>query len=203
MLCPPDPNALATNTLVTSIDIDAVALAHGAASDGRTEGRGVWEAEFHTRRFPRLTGIAMSDVPDIGVRLEFALSDGKPAVQGVLRGTVEMLCQRCLRNMRYQIDESFDLVLVNNEAELDRLPESQDAWLMNSGRLDVTDLVEEQLLLAMPLIAKHSDESECVAAVSTPTTKQFGRRVEAVRQAPTAAPDRQLPFANLRDLLRK
>lgn len=191
---PQDPNAA-----TTTVEVDALALAHGAPPEGKK----VWEVEFRTRRFPRLNGIAASDVPTVAVRLVFSLLDGKPVVHGVIRGSVELLCQRCLQHMQHGIEESFDLMLVDDEVQLDLAPESYEAWLTNAGRLDVAALVEEQLLLAMPLIAKHEDDSECIAVASAPTNKPLGRRVEREQQPQAAATDTQRPFANLRDLLSK
>jgi len=194
----PDPNVSAT------IQVDALALANsGPMDNGAAEGR-VWEAEFRTRHFPRLSGVAASDVPTVAVRLEFSLLDGKPVVHGQIRGSLELNCQRCLGRMLQRIDESFDLMLTDSEAQLDLVPTSYEGWLTHSGRLDVVELVEEQLLLAIPLIAKHEDTRDCAVDCVVAAPEQANQQSSpVVALDKKAALDTQRPFANLRDILRK
>lgn len=181
-----DPN-------VSNVQVDALALAHGGA---------VWEAEFTTRRFPRLAGVAVSDVPQIRVRLQFGLMAGKPVVHGMLRGTMELICQRCMAPMQQPIDETFDLLLVESEAQFDSVPESHEPWLVDSALTDLAELVEEQLLLSIPIIAKHADESGCETLAAPPQASRK-RRVASEKPASDEATHTQRPFANLRDMLPK
>lgn len=182
-----DPN-------VSNVQVDALALAHNGS---------IWEAEFRTRRFPRLTGVAASDVPMLQVRLEFALQDAKPVIHGTLHGGMELICQRCMGRMQQSIEETFDLMLVDSEAQFESVPESHEPWLVDSALTDLAELIEEQLLLAMPLIAKHGDERDCVTIAPVAATKQSERRVAPEQKPQDATPSTQRPFANLRDLLRK
>lgn len=182
-----DPN-------VSNVQVDALALAHGGSA---------WQGEFRTRRFPRLIGVAASDVPSVQVRLQFALLDGKPIIHGTMQGTMELICQRCMGRMQHEIDERFDLMLVESESQFDAVPESHEPWLTDSALTDVIELVEEQLLLALPLLAKHADESECVAVAAKPKPAKQQQRAPAATEPDSEAPSAQRPFANLRDLLRK
>ena len=175
--------------------LDAVVLAHGGLS---------WEGEFSDTRFVRLQGLALSDTPQVQVRLAFALLDKRPVLHGELRGEIELMCQRCMQPMRYPLSEQFDLMLVEGDAELARVPETHEPWVANALRLKVFELVEEQLLLALPLIAKHEVETECVSVgVVTPQAARK-RKAEVVADSGAAMPGEvQRPFGNLRDLLRK
>jgi len=182
-----DPN-------VSNVQVDALALAHNGT---------VWEAEFRTRRFPRLTGVAASDIPTVQVRFEFGLLDDKPVIHGVMRGEVELICQRCMQRMQQPIDEGFDLMLVNSEAQFDSVPETHEPWLMESALIEVTDLVEEQLLLALPLIAKHEDEAECITVAPDMMLEEASLQEAPNEDSEDEAQKTQRPFANLRDLMRK
>ena len=69
-------------------------------------------------------------------------------------------------------------------------PAGFDPILGDAERLPVIEVIEEQLLLALPLVAMHPAGDRLPAA---------GRELTA-RPRPT---DRQRPFANLRELLDK
>lgn len=166
-----------------------------AAELARTQA--VWEAEYTSTRFSRLHEVALSDVPRISARLRFDQWSGHTAVDGDMTGSVELVCQRCLRPMRYPFDEHFTLVLVGAGEEAVQVPEAYETVVLETPQLDAQWLVEEQLLLALPLIPKHEDEAECNALPSVPE-----RNPQASEEADTAL-KRQRPFQNLRELLRK
>jgi uncharacterized protein len=171
--------------------VDATVLAHGKST---------WVGEFSDTRFARLQAVAVSDTPKVAVQLAFATLDQRPVIQGQLRAEVELVCQRCMNNMQYAVLEQFQLMLIAGNAELDLVPAPYEPWIANALRLNVFDLVEEQLLLALPLIAKHVDERECVKMNANLLT------LAADKQATTAVAqddEVQRPFGNLRDLLRK
>lgn len=158
----------------------------------------VWEVEYTSTHFPRLRDIAVSEVPRVSARLRFELWSGHAAAEGHMTGSVELVCQRCLKPMRYSFDESFELVLVEVGEEELGVPESREVVVLEAGRLDAQWLIEEQLLLALPLIPRHEDEAECKARASVASEESA-----KVREEPDAGVDRQRPFQNLRELLRK
>lgn len=51
----------------------------------------------------------------IEARLEFSLFDTRPAIDGALRGTVVMTCQRCMQGMPVVIEDGFKVILVPEE----------------------------------------------------------------------------------------
>lgn len=155
-------------------------------------------------QFARLHGVALSDTPKVEVKLVFAMLDQRPVLHGQLHAEVELMCQRCMGNMQYPVAEQFELMLVAGNAELDLVPEPYEPWVANALRLNVFDLVEEQLLLALPLIAKHTDAHDCVridASLSTMLPSESS--VQAQKKVAPHADEVQRPFGNLRDLLRK
>lgn len=166
-----------------------------AAELARTES--VWESEYSSTHFPRLQDIAVSDVPQLLARLRFAQWSGHAAVHGQMTGSVELVCQRCMRAMCYPFDESFDLVMIEAGEESLETPDSYEIVCLDPTRLDVQWLLEEQLLLALPLIPKHEDEAECVISADS------GAEPNSEPVEGPVATDRQRPFQNLRDLLRK
>jgi uncharacterized protein len=146
------------------------------------------ERHFSVAELSRLQESGAQD-GRIGVRLQFSVFDGRPAIDGTLRGTVNLSCQRCMQPAAVPIDERFQVILVPEESSEE--PGGYEPVIADPARFDVRWLAEEQVLLAMPLVPLHP-EGECdEAAVPPPEMEQ------------DASPGSQKPFQNLRDLLEK
>lgn len=103
---------------------------------------------------------------DVDGKVDVALvagvdTQGVRCIQGVLRTQVELLCQRCLEPLRWPLEVPVRLGLVHNEAEMSRLPEEYEPLLVAGNAVRVADLVEDELLLALPQIPRHADPAEC------------------------------------------
>jgi uncharacterized protein len=120
---------------------------------------------------------------DIEVRLEFHTdAQGRRALDGSVEGEIAAECQICLREMRVPVRAKFGFTLVANEAEGRLLPPERDYLVEGGERIALRDLVEDEFLLALPMIPAH-DEGQCAV----------GRSAEADR--------RNRPFAGLASLL--
>ena len=84
-------------------------------------------------------------------------------IKGALQTGIELVCQRCLEPLRLALDVTVSLGLVHGEAEADRLPEEYEPLLVPEGVIRVADLVEDELLLALPRIPRHEDARDCEA----------------------------------------
>jgi uncharacterized protein len=86
---------------------------------------------------------------------------GGVSLQLLVQGEVGLVCQRCLGEMRHSVEIARVLHLARNEAELERLEAQPDSDAILVGEtVDLVDLVEDEVLLSLPLAAKHA-ESEC------------------------------------------
>jgi uncharacterized protein len=88
---------------------------------------------------------------------------GGVSLQLKVQGEVGLICQRCLGDLLHAVQIARVLHLARNEAELERLealPDS-DAILVDEA-IDLVDLVEDEVLLSLPLAAMHA-EGECPA----------------------------------------
>ena len=84
-------------------------------------------------------------------------------IKGTVRTGIELVCQRCLGSLQLVLDTTVSLGLVHSEAEADRLPEDYEPLLVPEGVISVAELVEDELLLALPPIPRHADERDCEA----------------------------------------
>jgi uncharacterized protein len=89
---------------------------------------------------------------------------GLSFIAGRLRTEVELTCQRCLGSLQWPLEVAVRLGLVRTEAEANRLPGDYEPLLAPPDcAIAVADLVEDELLLALPQIPRHADQRECEA----------------------------------------
>jgi len=72
------------------------------------------------------------------------------------RATVWLTCQRCLQPVQEQVDIERWIRFVDTEAEAAALDaDSEDDVLALPRHLDARELIEDELLLALPLVPRH------------------------------------------------
>lgn len=72
-----------------------------------------------------------------------------------IAGRVVLTCQRCLQGLDWRIDLDADVLVV----EPGRVPERDDLEFIEvdeRGALDLFDAIDEELLLALPVIPRHA-----------------------------------------------
>jgi uncharacterized protein len=90
--------------------------------------------------------------------------EGKPSLRLALGGELVLRCQRCLGPVRFRFDAVRNFVLVPaGQALSDPADEAQDTEQMHADpKLDVIALVEDEVILGLPMIAGH-EEGACAA----------------------------------------
>jgi len=127
-----------------------------AAENGRLEGALALAA------LPRLAAALNRTDGVVTVALTAGVDfGGVRFIAGTVQTQVELVCQRCLGLLSWPLDVGVSLGLVHHEAEVERLPEKYEPLLAPEGVVRVTDLVEDELLLALPQIPRHADASDC------------------------------------------
>jgi uncharacterized protein len=136
-----------------------------AAIDGLAFARaaGMLKGRLGIESLPRLAQSGCSDCV-----LDFVLTGainerGKPELRLAAHGSVRLQCQRCLGNLDFPLQVEARLELAASEAEI--LAAEDDADRTVAGRdMNVADLVEDELILALPMVPKHE---RCHAAEGT------------------------------------
>jgi uncharacterized protein len=68
-----------------------------------------------------------------------------------------MICQRCLEEMQINLDLNFDY-LISNDAE-NQLDDNDDIdWLEVNFEMNLLELIEDELLLALPYAPTHDND---------------------------------------------
>jgi uncharacterized protein len=112
-------------------------------------------------------------------------------------------CQRCLTPYRQPLDVAATYLIVASEEEADAVPLDDDEIdpIVGSRQFDLYDLIEEELLLSLPLVPKHA---VCPSVHEALVTGEAGDIV--IERPPEDEPPRRdasdNPFAALQALKR-
>lgn len=86
---------------------------------------------------------------------------GRPRLHCQVSGSVELECQRCLRPVSVAVDSDRLLYLAASEADADRLESAladEDIEVIVAGQnLDLASVIEDEVLLSLPVVSMHED----------------------------------------------
>jgi uncharacterized protein len=140
---------------------------------------------------PRLRAQLASVAGEVHGRVHFRRAAGIPVAELTVEGTASLVCQRCLETMQVGVEATTEVGLVATEADASRVPEELEPVLAPEGRISVGDLIEEELLLTLPIVPLHAEGDACEVAPSAPLAEN-GREEET-----------QKPFEQLAELLKR
>jgi uncharacterized protein len=146
----------------------------------------VLERGYELDRLPRLPDAGALPGTRAKAQLRFVLFERRPAIETHVSGVAVLTCQRCLKPCECTIDEQALLMVVASER--DDVAGGYEPWIGDAEHLSVVAVVEEQMLLALPLVPMHADSDDC-------------RPATAIARPDDDREDRQRPFANLRELI--
>lgn len=103
-------------------------------------------------------------VGDVGEEIEAkleggVLKTGKPFIDLSIKADLPLTCQRCLELMNFELNSSTRFIIAFGKSELTDLSDEPDdvEFLIAEEDTDVVAMVEEELLLRLPMAAKHED----------------------------------------------
>jgi uncharacterized protein len=131
--------------------------------------------------------------------------DGTEGLQPYLRlavhGVAWLECQRCLTpyEQALNVDATYRIVATEAEAEEFPLDEDEVEVIVGSRQFDLVDLIEDELLLSLPLIPKHEVCPQVHESLVSGVSGEDGE-AEQDEIAADDEPKRPNPFAALRSL---
>lgn len=151
------------------------------------------EGVVPSARLPRLANVVLSQDAEFKAALSFSRdAEQRRLVEGDVSGSVVLECQRCLKPVSVALNGRFTMAVVYNDEMAKALPADIDPlMLLPDEPLEVAELVEDELLLCLPMHAMH-DEGEC--QIQT----EFGPDDAGVEQTP----EKDNPFKVLESLKR-
>jgi uncharacterized protein len=136
------------------------ASSKGAGTGGQIDGLqfarsgGVRAGALAAEVLPRLT-----ESGALPTNIVFRIEGGRdPSGFSVLRitvtGTLTLICQRCLGEFEWSLATDTTLRLAKSQTEIE-LAEDEVDRVLASRSMDVVQLVEDEILLAMPMVPRH------------------------------------------------
>lgn len=145
----------------------------------------------------RLLTLLVDDNGSVNAVLTFGVDEERrKRIGGTVQARVNVQCQRCLEPLELQLSEPVNLALVSTEEKARQLPASIDPWLSDEETLALADIVEEQLILCMPIVNMHQN---CEAA-PVPVAAKKDNKSGKVAGADEATEHKPNPFAILASL---
>ena len=117
----------------------------------------VFEGRVDLEDFPRLAESIAKPAPELHYRVAARLdAQRRKVVSCIIEGFVFLTCQTSLEAFRHEVSIDDRLVLVDSEAELPPIEEESDAedYLVADEPLDIRDLVEDAVLLSLPMVPR-------------------------------------------------
>ena len=123
---------------------------------------GVLSGELRLSKLTRLVGMLHSDAGSVRASLKFSQRrDGGLGVELRYSASVELACQRCLEPFRHEVAGNVNVALADAESMAASVPEGYEAFELTDGRLLPAQLIEDELIVSMPLAPKHERLADC------------------------------------------
>ncbi len=138
--------------------------------------------------FPRVAEMLAATEGDADIHLRWHLVGTTTCCELGVAARLPLVCQRCLKPFAYVLETQAQLALVADDAT--QGPEGYELLVQDANRVDCLAMVEDELLLALPVLAMHGEDSTCAGRVAV--------RAE-VQEEPG---ETRRPFAGLKDLMK-
>jgi uncharacterized protein len=148
------------------------------------------ERVYPLGEMPRLKDLLADAQGSVRARFAFAKFAGRPGVTVSVEAVPRLLCQRCLQGYAFAAAGS-SVIEFSSGPDAAADDSQREVYAMDGGRVSLRELAEEELLLALPIVARHAPQS-------------CGQAPYEVHDEIQGMPgDRSRPFAALQELLKK
>ncbi|MGB0135183.1 YceD family protein [Dokdonella sp.] len=118
------------------------------------QARRVFEGTIPLRQMERLVGLLAAPTGDAVYRIEFGKDDFDIACADLrVDAGLSLVCQRTMQVFVQPVRIDQRLGLIRDEGQEAALPEGYEALLVENGQLRLKDVIEDELILALPLVA--------------------------------------------------
>ncbi len=126
-----------------------------------TEGREQIQGRLKLTAFRRLPETVLNRQAELGYRLSFYVDEaGARVVDAEIEAGLIMDCQRCLKPVAVPVHNRTLLAVTASDEKIQSLDEKYEPLPSDSDELSLIQLLEDELLLAMPFSPLHP-KAEC------------------------------------------
>ena len=118
--------------------------------------------ELDLGKLTRLRSLLHSDVGSVRATLHFRQRRGGWLALGLdYQAAVHLVCQRCLEPFRHELADHVDVVVADGASMPAAAPEGFELFELDEGRLQPAQLIEDEVIVAIPLVPKHARVEDC------------------------------------------
>jgi uncharacterized protein len=129
--------------------VDSLAFARGAKA---------LRGKIRVADLPRLNDYLYSMTGIIEYELRGGVNaKGKPQLHLAIQGKIGLKCKRCLGELEQNVDQAHDLELIESPNDFPEIAEESPTvdCILAEAELDVLALLEEEIILGLPLSPRH------------------------------------------------
>lgn len=155
------------------------------------EGR-IYKESLPASIFIRLGGAVENVLSPVtfSLRGEVDNVQGQKTLIGDLEVELSLVCQRCLEPYTKVFNLPLYWIPIRKESDQEKVGDGENILLIPEETTDLLELLEDEILLALPLVPKHGETQDCSGRV---ILEALAPQEEEVRQ----------PFAELAELFKK
>tara|TARA_B110000116_G_scaffold249569_1_gene243359 strand:+ start:356 stop:799 length:444 start_codon:yes stop_codon:yes gene_type:complete len=118
--------------------------------------------EMDLGKLTRLCELLKSDKGSVRASLRFSQQGmGSTAVDLSYEGNLDLVCQRCLESVTEKISGRVLLVILEDDSMVSSAPAGHEPIVLSGARFQPAETVEDELIVSLPLVARHSQVDEC------------------------------------------
>ncbi len=118
----------------------------------------LFSGSFQLSQLDRLSSLVLDNGAEIKLSFEFSTNEyHHPTIKGHVDAELQVECQRCLESMSYIVDQDFALLIDASEEDVTAF--MMDTVYTDEGYLNVLEVIEDELILTLPLISMHEDRN--------------------------------------------
>lgn len=146
----------------------------------------------------RVVDLLYSDRGSVEATLRFDIGEQRILfVAGTIKANVENVCQRCLEGVAVNVACELNLAIQWEDSDITRLPSRFDPWIVGEGQTDIYQIIEDEVLLSLPIVSYHDEE--CVPNTLFSSGEEEASKV--IAEAPNTNPFNVL--ADLKESLQR
>ncbi len=116
----------------------------------------VIEGDIRFDEMQRLTGLLLDYTGKLHYKLSFNYDDsGQCYIESEIKACLTMECQRCLEPFSFELNKQSKLGVIVSSDYSKSLDSYYEPVILDEEKLELNGLVEDELLLAMPLAPLH------------------------------------------------
>ncbi len=148
-------------------------------------------------RLKRLEPLLVSTQGDVMFNIRFGYDEQRRANAVVeVEAPLLLMCQSSLEPYTENVNQRTRLLIIGEPEEQATLSDQEEFILVSEGRMAVANLVEDELLLAVPQIPRNPELETVVESTAGETAQDIKQDMESSDEG------RQRPFESLAELMK-